>query len=221
MKVTCLCLTKDRPHFLTQALNNYARQTHLPRELIVVADKAADVAGLEEQLEQANARVLFTGPLKVGTKRNLGVAISHGDVIAHWDDDDYSAPKRLEDQVARLIETQQPVTGYTSMKFTDGHGWWLYRGSQSMLIGTSLMYTRSWWDEHPFSDVMVGEDNQFVSQALPHLSPKSRPALSRIAPAGDLGMMYARVHPGNVSPKPVHNAHTYQPLPNFVWSDPA
>ena len=56
----------------------------------------------------------------IGEKRNFGAGRARGAVIAHWDDDDYSAPDRLEDQVGRLLQSGKAVTGYFAMRFTDG-----------------------------------------------------------------------------------------------------
>jgi glycosyltransferase involved in cell wall biosynthesis len=50
----------------------------------------------------------------IGAKRNLGCEAARGEIIAHWDDDDYSAPGRLEDQVRRILTSGKAVTGYNS-----------------------------------------------------------------------------------------------------------
>jgi glycosyltransferase involved in cell wall biosynthesis len=128
----------------------------------------------------------------VGEARNAGCRESRGDLIAHWDDDDYSDAERLRDQVRRIVEHGKSVTGYRSMRFTDGARWWLYRGGPEYALGTSLCYRRDWWAKNPFPSVMVGEDNEFVKRARASSAIVS-------SDAGDL--MYATIHPSNTSPR--------------------
>jgi glycosyltransferase involved in cell wall biosynthesis len=66
----------------------------------------------------------------IGAKRNIGVEAATGEVVAHFDDDDWSAPGRLEEQVRRLVSSGASVSGFRSMKFTDGLRWWKYEGSR-------------------------------------------------------------------------------------------
>jgi hypothetical protein len=108
----------------------------------------------------------------------------------HWDDDDFSAPTRIEDQVKRLIATGAPITGYRSMVFVDSSGQrWFYDGAEKYALGTSLCYRRPWWQMHPFGDMNEGEDNDMVYHS---------PKIICVA-AGDL--MFARIHSGNTSVK--------------------
>lgn len=129
-----------------------------------------------------------------GRARNVGVEASLGEVIAHFDDDDFSHPGRLEDQLRRLIASGKPVTGYRSMRFTDGTRWWRYDGSADYALGTSLVYRRDFWQRSRFPDLKVGEDNQFVSRAR---------ACGGIATADAGEMMWATIHDQNTSPRSV------------------
>ena len=134
----------------------------------------------------------LAGSPEIGPKRNYGCERAAGKIVAHWDDDDYSAPGRLADQIQRLLESGKAVTGFHSMRFTDGARWWKYEGTRNYALGTSLCYRRAWWLAHPFPAVQVGEDNQFVGTA--HAAGELV-----TADAGDL--MYATNHPGNTSPR--------------------
>jgi hypothetical protein len=113
-------------------------------------------------------------------------------VICHWDDDDWSEPQRLADQVTRLVSSHVAVTGYHSMRFTDGVKWWQYSGTPNYALGTSLCYRRSWWESHPFELRNVGEDNQFVSVAA---------AAGQLKSVSAAAMMHATIHSGNTSPR--------------------
>jgi hypothetical protein len=135
----------------------------------------------------------------IGNKRNYGCQRAAGEIIAHWDDDDWSGPERLRTQAATLAETGSSVTGFRTMRFTDGEVWWNYTGAPDFVVGTSLMYRRAWWARCPFNSLQVGEDNAFVKAA---------------ADAGQLaareagGLMYATIHPGNTSPRTMGAAWT-------------
>ncbi len=128
----------------------------------------------------------LAGKPSVGQMRNTGCEAARGDVIAHFDDDDFSHPERLADQIPRLNGAQ--VTGYHTMRFTDGVKWWLYHSSANFALGTSLVYRKTWWDYHRFENVNVGEDNGFVRNAR---------AVLVTADAGE--MQWATNHSGNTS----------------------
>lgn len=132
---------------------------------------------------------LFGNPT-VGEMRNAGCQAARGEIIAHFDDDDYSAPWRLREQAQRLTAPGIEVTGYRTMRFTDGAKWWLYVGAPNYALGTSLMFKRSWWKSHQFPALRVGEDGEFVRRAATVLS---------TAEAGET--MFATVHEGNTSPR--------------------
>lgn len=150
-------------------------------------------------LVPSDARLIEVhGNPPIGTMRNIGCANARGDVIAHFDDDDYSAPERLADQIARLRSTGCAVTGYHTMRFTDGNHWWRYRGFPAYALGTSLCYRRDWWARHHFPALQVGEDNGFVEAAV-----AARQLVT--ADAGDL--MWATIHPTNTSPRNLRGAN--------------
>lgn len=136
-------------------------------------------------------------PVQIGDKRNFGCERAAGTTIAHWDDDDHSAPARLADQLRRLDESGKSVTGYHSMRFTDGDLWWNYAGTPNYALGTSLCYRRSWWRTRPFRSLQVGEDSQFVSEA---------DAFGELITADAGELMYATIHAGNTSPRKMGSA---------------
>lgn len=190
--ITCLCLTRNRRDWLPQAIACFQAQTYERRELLIVAD-GDDVSDLVPSADSRVRLVCAGGRMAIGAKRNFGCGLAAGDLIAHWDDDDYSAPGRLDDQVLRLEGSARMVTGYSTMRFTDGARWWEYRPTTDprlFALGTSLLYRKGWWMAHPFHDVQVGEDSGFVAVAA---------AAGELvtAPAGEL--MHATIHAGNTS----------------------
>jgi glycosyltransferase involved in cell wall biosynthesis len=189
--VTCLCLTRNRRQWLPKAIQCYRHQTYPHRELLILAD-GENVRDLVPHDDKSIRLLELAGAPQIGDKRNLGCDRALGDIVAHWDDDDWSAPERLADQVARLIETGLAVTGYRTMRFTDGSRSWLYTGSPLFALGTSLCYLREWWRAHPFPQIQIGEDNVFVDAA-------NQAWQLATVDAGEL--MYATVHATNTSPR--------------------
>jgi hypothetical protein len=131
------------------------------------------------------------GPGTVGEKRNRLCAIAKGEFIAHFDDDDFSAPGRITDQLDRLTASGLAVTGYNMMAFTDGKRWWKNIDAPSRLaFGATLVYRRDWWQAHPFPALNQGEDTVFMDEA-------QKIGQLITADAGEL--MFGRNHSGNVS----------------------
>lgn len=202
--VTCLCLTRNRREWLPKALECFARQTYHNCELLVIADSESDVEGIVP-------RALIC-PGVVGKKRNFGCTYAAGELIAIWDDDDYSAPGRIEAQVRRLELSQKQVTAYHSMKFTDSEKWWQYIGGPNSGLATSLMFTREHWKGNLFQEINCGQDEHFIATAASRRQFVAEP---------DLNLMYATNHPKNTSPRTNLRGQCWKPLPGFRWPEEA
>ena len=189
--MTCLCITRNRRQWLPKAIECYQRQTYPRRELLIVAD-GEDVFDLVPSDDQSIRLIHLDRPFAIGEKRNFGCQRAAGEIIAHLDDDDWSAAGRLAEQVQRLSETGKAVTGYYGMRFTDGSNWWAYEGERTYALGTSLCYRREWWQAHPFKGVHIGEDLDFATQAS---------AAGQLVSTLAKDAMYASVHSGNTSPR--------------------
>jgi hypothetical protein len=131
--------------------------------------------------------------LSIGAKRNLAAKLTSrcrpDDMLVNWDDDDWSGPERLDDQCWRLQQAGAAVTGYREIPFQDGEHWWLNHNWPGG-YGSTLLYRRDWLDEHPYPDMQVGEDWEFVSQAMQ----------ADAFVAGHAGPHFvATIHPGNTA----------------------
>jgi glycosyltransferase involved in cell wall biosynthesis len=219
--VTCLCLTTaGRKEFLNRAVECFMAQRYENCELLIVADSVFD---LDIELRPVGTapcdRPLTVGQdvsvlipfraLTIGAKRNAGCEAAQGEIIAVWDDDDYSAPGRIEFQVQSLRIAQKAVTGFQVMKFTDGASWWQYALPAGFVIGTSLCFRRDWWEKHPFEDRQIGEDVRFADVAY---------QAGQLAMCPDMDLMYATIHPGNTSIKKPGSDPGWTELPGFKWA---
>lgn len=191
--VTALCLTKNRREWLPLAIKYFQAQSYPNRKMLILADGEADGADIVPDDPRISFVIAPPQPYwNIGKKRNHGCSLIDTELIAHFDDDDFSAPGRLTDQVSRLMETGVSVTGYRSMRFTDGERCWRYEGTPMFALGTSLLYRREYWEKHQFPSRDVGEDNEFGAMA----------AAERVMSVADAGeLMSASIHRGNISPR--------------------
>lgn len=205
--VSCIMPTADRRAFVARAVEYFLRQDYEPKELIIV-DDGADAVG---DLIPADGRVRYirlTEKRPVGAKRNLACEAARGELIAHWDDDDWHAPHRLRYQVESLLSAGAELCGIRTLLFYDmrggGRGWkYVYPSSRKpWLSGSSLCYTREFWAGNRFREIDVGEDARFVW---------SRPA-ARMCVLPDHGFHVGIIHKTNVSPKNTAGSY-WQPHP--------
>lgn len=191
--VSCICLTADRPQFLRTAVESFMAQDWPNKELVVVDGGTEEISSLLHRLK-ASFTYLRVQSREIGRNRNSACALARGEIIAHWDDDDWSDDHRLTDQVERLLENKKAVTAYNSMLFFDGTSdeVFRYKGPFDYGIGTSLCFTREFWDQHTFTTGKMREDNVFVQQAR---------NANQIVCADAEKLMVARIHPGNTAPK--------------------
>jgi glycosyltransferase involved in cell wall biosynthesis len=177
--VSAVMPTRGRSAMARRAVESWSQQTWPETELVIVDDVGCRSfpGGISGE------RILYVAAgsdLLLGSKRNLACSLARGEVIVHFDSDDYSLPGRMRDQVERLL-TGRPaqVTGYHSLLFQDltgvqlveqgglrsTSGWWLWKSLKGEAAGTSLCYFRSWWAKHQFANVASGEDDLFWQEA--------------------------------------------------------
>src|SRR4051794_980354 len=111
--------TRGRPHWIKQAIQSYLSQTWLRRELIIVDDEDNPSLPLGISVPGIRYERLPTR-LSIGAKRNVACSVARGDIIVTFDDDDWSSPIRVEDQI-RLLEANPHavMAGYKTLIFLD------------------------------------------------------------------------------------------------------
>ena len=142
--------------------------------------------------------------LSVGEKRNRACELARGDVIAHWDDDDWYARSRLRFHVGQLRQTEADACGPGRLICFDPARdlAWLYQHAAPWVAGSGLCYRREAWRQTPFADVDVGEDTRFVFGLRDH----------RVAALPDEGFVVSLIHTANTSPK-LTSSPGWQPWP--------
>ena len=164
--VSCIMPTADRRRWVPSAIDYFRRQDYPNRELVVLDDGDDTVADLVGD----DPRIRYVGldeRLVLGDKRNRACELARGELIVHWDDDDWQAPSRLSYQVRSMQASGAALCGTRRTLYFDpaAHKAWLHcypEGLRGWVAGNSLCYRRSLWDQNRFPSVAVGEDTRFV-----------------------------------------------------------
>ena len=168
--VSCILATRNRRHFLTQALRCFRRQTYTDSELIVVDDSDRPMRDLCEGRPRVRY-IRLTRATPLGTKLNLGIEAARGNILCKLDDDDYYGRDYLATSVQRLPKREPHRTIVTRCCFLilmrgdaqvrhSGHGW---------EPGGTLCFHRALWERHPFRDLPRSVDSWLIRDARPRI----------------------------------------------------
>jgi hypothetical protein len=159
-------LVNGRPEMVQRAVRSFEVQSYRDASLLVL-DSGKQQVRIGRQLSDIHKYghdVLVKyigGPLHkhtIGTLRNLANGLTRADILCHWDSDDWSHPRRIEEQVALLQSSGKQCVGYRDMLFWDTRpgafcGAYVYRNDHpAYVIGSSMMYWRTAWEACPFDD---------------------------------------------------------------------
>lgn len=200
--VCAVMLTRDRPELAKRAVECFRAQTYRSKRLLVwdsghgepVETTLCPDYDAERYIEDNPYERAASGklPFSIGELRNRALhdngAVYWVDaqIYVHWDDDDWSHPRRIEEQVALLQSSGADVVGYREMLFCDerpeqlpdsvyASGMrirtsvtirraWLYSNPDPRYcLGTSLCYWRKTWERKPFEATSRGEDLRFIT----------------------------------------------------------
>jgi len=107
--VSCIMPTHNHRRFVPQAIQYVLRQDYRHRELLIVDDGTDPIRDLVP--ETPDVRYLrLDHKCTIGTKRNLACQEAKGEIIVHWDDDDWMATWRITYQVDNLRKTRAGIS---------------------------------------------------------------------------------------------------------------
>lgn len=104
MKVSLITPTFQRQEHLRNLVAHFTAQTHQETELLIL-DDSPEPSDFFTSGEAADPRVRYAHSaeqLSIGEKRNRLIERSSGEVVMHFDDDDYYAPRYIERMLAAL-----------------------------------------------------------------------------------------------------------------------
>lgn len=184
-------LPTHRSHpLIKQAVACYLAQDWREKELIVI-----DSAYCREWFTDVpeDELVYFHAPsfTNLAKKRNIAARIAEGEIIVHFDYDDWQAPTRISHQVEALLKSGKPVLGYHTVTFWDDveQKASIYRGGIDYGWGPNLCYRREYAVSNPFCEfISVAEDDDWT------LGARIRGDLASV---DGRGQMVVRLHDGN------------------------
>lgn len=161
--------TRNRRSFVQKSLNLFLRQECPRIELIILDDGAETVADLIPA--HASIRYQKTHAMSLGSKRNSLCEMAQGEVIVHWDDDDWYSSDRVRRCSEMLLTADYEICGTSSAYVHDtlrGRAW-LYRNQSpgNRIVGSTLAYRKAFWKSHPFPDRSFGEEFSLTEATPP------------------------------------------------------
>jgi glycosyltransferase involved in cell wall biosynthesis len=160
--VSCLMVTRGDLAPARFAIECYRSQTYTNRELIIVCDRPeSPLSSFLEELADPSIKFCPAARMVLGDLRNASVGAASGALLCQWDDDDLFHPRRLEYQVATLLQS-----GAAAHFLERWLVWWPARGSlgisDSRIWEGSMMIRREALP--PYSPITRFEDTLAVAQ---------------------------------------------------------
>jgi len=196
--VSCIMPTANRQKYIPFAVKYFLQQDYPNKELVIIDDGVISSKSLIPP--DPRIRYYYSNPLgTIGVKRNYACEIADGEIIVHWDDDDWYAPDWLSKQVDFLDTSKADITGLNVVIFYSPslNKRWLYEDTETdkpWLCGATMAYRKAFWEKHPFIDLQVGEDYDFVWNSG-----------AKVAALNYTEGFVALLHPHNTSLKPIEN----------------
>jgi glycosyltransferase involved in cell wall biosynthesis len=198
--VTCVLATKNRPGFVEMTVAQFLAQDWPAdrRELLILDDS-------DEGLKPAVAadgrlvRMPAIAPMGLGEKRNAALALARGDVIHHWDDDDWSGPGRIAAVTVPIWLGRADVT--------------MFRYGTSIAIPSGRFFElRGPWAGRVNDGTWTARRSVYDGSDALRYSPGTFETLALRTFAETSGMRLVGVDPGR--------AFVYTRLPSRTWEDP-
>jgi glycosyltransferase involved in cell wall biosynthesis len=202
MLVSVVTPTFNRNFYLRSIVACFLAQTCTDSELLVVDDGTESA----EPFIAAHPRVRYVRlpgpPLSTGMKRNACCELAQGEFVLHADNDDWSAPTRIANQVEKLKASDKAVLTYYRIPYWDmtEKQAYIYNSENREPLwewahGATLCYRKSFWEEHPFEDKRRMEDVYFI---------KAAGRADMLASTDGRDQIVLRAHSGNTYAPPLH-----------------
>lgn len=210
--VSCIMPTANRQKYIPLAIQYFLKQDYPNAELIIIDDGIRSV--IDQIPDDLKIHYSYLEPLgTVGVKRNYACEKANGEIILHWDDDDWYAPDWISKQVDALLVSGADITGLNKVLFYSPsvEKRWVYEDTsleQPWLCGATMAYRKSFWEQHPFIDIQVGEDYDFVWNTG-----------AKIFALDYFGGFVAILHAHNTSIKPVEEIRHKKT--GTTWKEPS
>jgi len=152
-------------------VEEWLRREYPELELVHEGSPAAPVAPQSATEPRAGLVVrLLTLPrhATAGEKRAAAAVAARGEVILHWEDDDFHEPRRVSAQVGPILRGEADVTALelsyvAALPKLELHE---ARAGSGIILWSSLAYRASLGRELSFANVSLDEDVEFADRAV-------------------------------------------------------
>ena len=162
-RISCLMVTANRRTLAERSVACFLAQDYPNRELVIVDDGEEDYAPILRDIPADRVlhhRLPKNPATTLGELRNLSLDLARGDLMAHWDDDDWFAPRRLSRSVETLGD-KAAVWGEATLMHLDDPAWlerpylsWFQGGAPSTIVHRRR-------DDIRYPSERKGEDSTF------------------------------------------------------------
>lgn len=170
--ISCIMPTQRRPSFVTRAIEYFQRQDYPERELVIVYHDEADLPG---PIDSPGVTMVRSAAASIGGMRNAAVRAAQGEIIVHWDDDDWHGPRRLSRQAAPLLQGIAEISGLNDTLFLALGRYEYWEASPDLFArlfvenvhGGTLMFRRRLWERSgPYPEISLREDAELLMKSV-------------------------------------------------------
>ena len=212
-KISCICPTYNRQHFLEKSIKLFLLQTYPKKELIIVDDSPKPF--VSELLKDKHIKYFHykTRFPSIGAKRNECIRKSSGSIISHWDDDDFHNPLRLEKQAKKMDPDKLQFIVFDETMVYNVESRLLKRTKKETLkamwykgvVLSAMMYDKRIWHRVKFRNYNMQEDKYFLIDGMNH-------AGAKLIKMKNKNLFIYFKHPGSTWKFSIHNDSKW----NFV-----
>lgn len=165
--------TADREKYVPLAITYFLEQDYPHKELIIIDDGQRPIASLIPNHQHIH--YYYLQPVgSIGMKRNLACDKANGEIIVHWDDDDWHELDWLSAEVHFLINSNADICGLQHIHYYSAINNRLltvlrqYEGMpnpMNWVHGSTMAYWKRFWERYNFKDLNKGEDDDFIQNS--------------------------------------------------------
>lgn len=177
--VSIITVTK-RGHFLENVFNNYERQRHKEKELIIILNNdAIDIDRWRKKAQEIETVRVFRlkSSITLGECYNFAISKAKYDYIAKFDDDDYYSAYYLQEALKGLQVSGADMVGKSTIfiYYLSNQLLTLYNDKKEFielrlkeelyekyLVGATFVFKKEIFQDVAFEKVNVGEDTLFL-----------------------------------------------------------
>lgn len=175
-----IVMASNRPHFIDRIIKNVSGQIYPNIEVIIIAQNYNDqeLLKLEQKLKDSGKVFRAIHVIRndsedtLGKRLNQGIALSQGEYVAKFDDDDFYFPNYLQDMLIPFKFGDYGIVGKKEIfVYLEGQNktYVRYKGQRHMetnfLTGATLVFSKAALNKLSFGDLNKGEDSNILEQA--------------------------------------------------------